>query len=264
VIDVGNGVVLCHPRLGQMEQWRNVPLGRIVEEEFGLPCMIEDSVRAIATSERFIGAGVNFQDFVYVDVGMGIGAAIFINGQIYRGFKGSAGEFGHMTVDEEGPLCCCGSNGCLEALASGARVINSVQAAIQKGVISTIHTKCAGNLSAITLEMIAEAAGQNDSLAYRALSDAATHIGVASADLVNLLNPEAVIFGGAMFRAAPDLLLDHVRRNMRKRAMEKSMNDVFKATSKLSTDAGSHGVARLVSAELVSSLYERCSRTHAV
>jgi predicted NBD/HSP70 family sugar kinase len=257
VIDVGNGVVLSYPRLGQVGQWRNVPLGRIVEEEFRLPCIIEDSVRAVATSEKLTGAGVDFQDFVYVDVGMGVGAAIFINGHIYRGFKGSAGEFGHMTVDEDGPLCCCGSNGCLEAVASGATVINFIQAAIQKGVISMIHAKCAGNLNAITLEMVAESAGQNDSLAYRALSDAAKHIGAASADLVNLLNPEAVIFGGAMFRAAPDLLLDQVRRNIRQRAMEKSVNDVVLAASKLSTGAGALGIARLMSAELVSSLYKR-------
>jgi predicted NBD/HSP70 family sugar kinase len=260
VIDVGDRVVLSYPRIGQVGQWRNVPLGQIVEDEFGLPCIIEDSVRAVAASERVIGAGANFEDFVYVDVGMGVGAAIFINGQIYRGFKGSAGEFGHMTVDESGPLCCCGSNGCLEAMASGATIINSVQAAIQKGVRTTIHVKCSGNLSNITLEMIAEAAGQNDSLAYRTLSDAATHIGAASADLVNLLNPEAIVFGGAMFRAAPDLLLDQVRRNIRKRAMEKSVNDVLLATSKLSTDAGALGMARLMSAELVSSLYEHNNR----
>jgi predicted NBD/HSP70 family sugar kinase len=256
MIDVHNGVILSYPRLGQVEQWRNVPLREIVEREFGLPCLVEDSVRAVATSEKFSGGGANFGDFVYVDVGMGVGAAIFINGQIYRGFNGSAGEFGHMTVDVDGPLCCCGSNGCLEALASGATVIESVRIAIQKGVVSRIHEKCGGDLGGITLEMIAEAAFQNDSLAYRALSEAASHIGAASADLVNLLNPQAIIFGGALFRAAPDLLLDHVRRIIRQRAMEKSVNDVLLATSTLSSDAGAHGMARLISGEIMPSIYQ--------
>lgn len=256
VIDVENGVILSYPRLGQVEQWRNVPLRRIVEREFELPCLLDDSVRAVATSEQSMGAGVSLRDFVYVDVGMGIGAAIFINGQIYRGYNGSAGEFGHMTVDEDGPLCCCGSNGCLEALASGATVIESVQVAIQKGVVSKILEKCHNNLAGVTLEMIAEAASENDSLAYRVLSEAASHIGSACADLVNLLNPQGIIFGGAMFRAAPDLLLEQIRRIVRHRAMEKSVNDASISVSSLLSDAGARGMARLISAELMSSVYE--------
>ena len=136
VIDVRNGRILSYPRLGQMEQWRNVPLKKIIEDEFGVPCLLEDSVRAVATSERCLGCRAVLRDFVYVDVGMGVGASIFIDGQIYRGFNGSAGEFGHMTVDEDGPLCCCGSNGCLEALATCTTIIETVRIAIEKGVAS--------------------------------------------------------------------------------------------------------------------------------
>ena len=91
VIDVHNGVILSYPRLGQVEQWRNIPLRNIAEREFGVPCMLEDSVRGVATSEKFMGRGQSLQDFVYVDVGVGIGASIFINGKIYRGHNGGAG-----------------------------------------------------------------------------------------------------------------------------------------------------------------------------
>jgi predicted NBD/HSP70 family sugar kinase len=114
-------------------------------------CLLDDSVRAIATNEKYAGAGRGLKDFVYVDIGMGIGAAIFIDGQIYRGFNGSAGEFGHMTVDEDGPLCCCGSNGCLEALASCATVIQSVRMAIEKGVASKVIDMVDRDITKITV-----------------------------------------------------------------------------------------------------------------
>jgi predicted NBD/HSP70 family sugar kinase len=257
VIDVHNGVILSYPRLGQVEQWRNIPLRNIAEREFGVPCMLEDSVRGVATSEKFMGRGQSLQDFVYVDVGVGIGASIFINGKIYRGHNGGAGEFGHMTVDENGPLCCCGSNGCLEAMASGSTIIEAARIAIQKGVASKISTKCDGNLGNITLEIISEAAEQNDSLAYRVLSDAATHIGFSCADLVNLLNPQAIVFGGALFRAAPDLLIEQIQRMVRQRAMEKMVNEVSLELSALSGDAGAYGMARLMAAHLIPSVYER-------
>ncbi len=255
VIDVQNGRILSYPRLGQVEQWRNVPLKKIIEEEFGVPCLLEDSVRAVATSERSLGAGQNLKDFVYVDVGMGVGASIFINGQIYRGFNGSAGEFGHMTVDEDGPLCCCGSNGCLEAVATCTTIIETVRVAIAKGVGSKTLELAGADPNAITIEIIAQAAEQNDSLAYRALMEAGSHIGAAAADLVNLLNPQAIIFGGALFRAAPTLLLDQVHRVVRHRAMEKSANDVSLLLSPLESDAGSRGMARLIAADLVGSVY---------
>ena len=255
VIDVENGVILSYPRPGHMEQWKNVPLKAIFEEKFGVPALLDDSVRAIATFEKTFGAGRNFNDFVYVDVGMGVGSAIFINGQIYRGFNGSAGEFGHMTVDEDGPLCCCGSSGCLETVASCATIIESVKVALRKGVTSKIIELAGGDTDQITVENIAAAAESNDSLAYRALHEAAEHIGAACADLVNLLNPEAIVFGGALFRAAPKLVVDEIRRAIRRRALEKPANDVVLLVSPAEGDAGAKGIARLIAATIVQPLF---------
>jgi len=256
VIDVANGLILSYPRPSLMESWRNVPLQKIVEDEFGIPCVLEDSVRAIATTELREGAGAQFDDFVYVEVGIGIGSSIFINGSIYRGCNGSAGEIGHITIDEDGPLCCCGSHGCLEAFASSARVIENVKTALQKGVSSKVLELAGDDASKITIEIIASAAQSGDSLAYRALSEAATHIGTACADLINLLNPQAIIFGGALFRAAPEILLDHMRRLVRHRALEKSVNDVTLLKAETSSDAGALGMARIIAATIVESVYE--------
>lgn len=255
VIDVDHGKILSYPRPGLMESWRNIPLKKIVEEEFNVPCVLEDSVRAIATMERSHGAGAAFNDFVYVDVGVGIGSSIFIHGKMYRGCNGSAGEFGHITIDENGPLCCCGSHGCLEAFSSAARVIETVRSALEKGVSSKVLDLAEDDPSKITIEIIAAAARDGDSLAYRALSEAAAHIGAACADLVNLLNPEAIIFGGALFRAASDMLLDHLKRLVRHRALEKSVNDVTILRAETSSDAGALGMARIMASSIVESVY---------
>ena len=255
VIDVAAGKILSYPRPGLMESWRNVPLQKIVEQEFNIPCVLEDSVRAIAIMERTHGAGAAYNDFVYVDVGIGVGASIFINGSLYRGCNGSAGEFGHITIDEDGPLCCCGSHGCLEALASAARVIENVKAALEKGVSSKVLELAEDDPSKITIEIIATAAQDGDSLAYRALSEAAAHIGAACADLVNLLNPEAIIFGGALFRAAPEILLDHLKRLVRHRALEKSVNDVTLLKAETESDAGALGMARIIAGSIAESVY---------
>jgi len=256
VIDVTKGLVLSFPRPGQMAEWKNVPLRDIVEREFGVPCLLEDSVRAIATAEKYFGLGAGLNDFIYVDVGMGIGAAIFLDGKLYRGPGGSAGEFGHMTVDEHGPLCCCGNYGCLETLASCGAIIQSMKSAIEKGVDSKVRELAQGDLNRISIEMVGQAAMQNDSLSFRVLHEAVSHIAVALADVVNLLNPHVLIFGGALFRSAPELFLEPLNRTIKQRALEKSANEVRLRISTLGSEAGALGAGRLISEIVVERLYQ--------
>ena len=256
VIDVTKGLVLSFPRPGQMAEWKNVPLRDILEREFGVPCLLEDSVRAIATAEKHFGLGAGLDDFIYVDVGMGIGAAIFIGGNLYRGPGGSAGEFGHMTVDEHGQLCCCGNYGCLETVASCASIIQSVKSALEKGVDSKVRELAQGDLNGISIEMIGQAAMQNDSLSFRVLHEAVSHIAIALADVVNLLNPHVLIFGGALFRSAPELFLEPLRRTIKQRALEKSANEVQLKISTLGSEAGALGAGRLISEIVVERLYQ--------
>jgi len=254
IVDSASGTVLSFPRPGQMAEWKNVPLQKMLEREFGLPCSLEDSVWAIALAERFFGIGPSCDNFVYIDVGMGIGAGIFLDANLYTGHGGGAGEFGHMTVEENGPLCCCGNNGCLEIMASCAAIIHAARSAIEQGVDSKIQEMVSGDLDRISVEIIADAARQNDSLAFRILHDAVSHIGVALADLVNLLNPGIVVFGGALFRAAPDMV-DPLRTIIKQRALERSANQVQLRVSQLRSDAGALGAARAISDKVLESLY---------
>ena len=255
VIDSQNGLVLSYPRPGQMAEWRNIPLQSIFEKEFQVPCLLEDSVRTIAIAEQSFGLGKDLDDFIYIDVGMGIGAAIFFDGRLYRGAGGKAGEFGHITVDQDGPLCSCGNNGCLEAVASCAAIIEAVQTAINRGVDSKVRSLSGGDMDQVSIELIAQAGTENDSLAFRVLHEAASYIANGLADLVNLLNPKLILFGGALFRATPSLLSDPIRTIIKQRSLEKSSNDVRLQVSPLGSEAGALGASRLIAEKTLESLY---------
>src|SRR5262249_48196551 len=153
-----------------------------------------------------------------------------------------------------GPLCCCGNNGCLEIMASCVAIIRAARSAIEKGVDSKIQEMVSGDLDRVSVEIIADASRQDDSLAFRILHDAVSHIGVALADLVNLLNPGIVVFGGALFRAAPDLV-EPLRTIIKQRALERSANQVQLRVSQLGSDAGALGAARAMSNKVIESLY---------
>jgi predicted NBD/HSP70 family sugar kinase len=254
VVDSSRGLVLSFPRPGQMAEWKNVALRDIVEQRYKVPCVVEDSVRMAAVAEKQVGMATELSDFVYIRIGMGIGACIFIDGEPYRGAGGSAGEFGHMTVDEDGPLCFCGNNGCLSALASGNAIIQAVTSALQKGVQSRIQEMADNDLGRIHIEMILQAATENDSLAFRVLNDAAVHIGVALADVINLLNPAVIIFSGPLFQTEQQLMLDSIHRVIRQRALEKSANEIKLIVSSLGSDAPALGAARFAASRSIANL----------
>jgi glucokinase-like ROK family protein len=255
VIDSDAGLVLSYPRPGQMAEWKNIPLRQIFQDEFRVPCVLEDGVRTATTAEKCFGLGRDLNNFLYIDVGMGIGAGIFLDGKLYRGAGGSAGEFGHITVDENGPLCSCGNNGCLETVASCAAIIQGVKTAIEQGIDSKIRDLADGDLDRISIELIARAAAENDSLAFRVLQKAASYIAIGLADLVNLLNPRVMIFGGALFRAAPELLSEPLRRIIKQRSLEKSANELQLHVSPLAGEAGALGASRLMAEKILDDLY---------
>jgi glucokinase-like ROK family protein len=262
VIDTQRGMVLCFPRPGQMSQWRNVPLRDLLEKEFRVPSVLDDSARMMAIAEKHFGLGQEMSDFLFIEVGMGIGAAIFIDGRLYRGAGGGAGEFGHMTVDENGPLCSCGNTGCLEAMASCAAIIRGVKDGIQQGVNSKVTELVGGELDRISVEAIVRAAKENDTLSFRVLHEAISRIGVVLADVINLLNPRSVVFAGPLFRHGGDFLLDQIRDVIRRRALEKSATEATLLISSLGSEAAAIGAARFVSEQILEQLYQEKVSLH--
>lgn len=251
VIDRATGSVIFWP---EVQGWRDIPLKQIFESEYGLLTIVEDSVRTWAMAEQMFGQGKGHSNFVCIDIGMGIGAAIFVDGHPYIGASGLAGELGHTTIDENGDLCSCGNRGCLEVLASGAAMINRVRSALEKGVGSVLGEDKTSPLENLSLEGIAAAARAHDRLCELVLREAGTHLGTALASLVNLLNPEKIILGGAVSRAAKDLMLEPLMAALKARAFQQSVARMDVAVSQLSDNATAAGAALAVAERMLEGL----------
>lgn len=219
--------------------WRNVPLRKILEKEFSLPVSLEGGSRAKALAESWLGTGKGIEHLISVDLEVGIGCGIISHGRLIRGSSEFSGELGHTHVIEDGPLCKCGSYGCLDAIASESAIIAHVQEAINRGTTSLANKKD------IDIKTIFEAGKKGDKLCRNVLARAGHYLGVGIANLVNLLNPEMIIFGGHMVEAQ-DLLLKPVERAIKTQALEVSCQSLKIEISKLGDTAGVLGGAILV------------------
>lgn len=251
VIEPGTGTLLFWPKV---TGWRDVPLKTIFETEHGLPTIVEDSARSMAVAERAFGQGKGLANFVHVMVGSGIGATLFVNGELYTGCSGLAGELGHTTIDEDGELCSCGNRGCLEVYASGWAIVHRVRTALANGVTSTLGRQFETRPEELSVEMIVAAARGGDRLSSTVLSEAGTHLGTALADIVNLLNPEKIILGGAVSRAGGELLLNPLLYFLKARAFQRSVSATKVVISQLNDQASGLGVVVMLAQELVRKL----------
>lgn len=225
--------------------WENTPLRDLIEKEFKIPTFIDDSARVMALAEHWRGAAQNVENFIFVNVGVGIGSGVFIDGKIYRGSRGVASELGHITVEENGPTCNCGSNGCLETMASGRAIEREARRALQEGSMSLIGKLTGGDLSKVTAETVVEAAKRRDKLALNIVEKAGVYLGIGIANAINLFNPELVVIGAGVSRAG-NLILDPVKRTVRARALHLSAMLAEIKISTLDDDAGIIGGAILV------------------
>ncbi len=187
LVDGEAGICRYSPFFG----WRDVPIAEPIAAHFGLPVYLENDVNTLTIAEQWFGYGHGVDHFVVVTVGRGVGAGIVANGQFYRGTLGGAGEVGHITLQQGGPLCDCGKRGCLEALASDPAIVREARAAIGRGEPTAL-----AQVEPLTLEAVLAAAEAGDGLAQRLLADAGRWLGIGIAALVNILNPELIIVGG--------------------------------------------------------------------
>jgi predicted NBD/HSP70 family sugar kinase/biotin operon repressor len=190
--------------------WVGLRIASEMKERLGLPVEMENDANLGALAEMTWGAGRDCSNFAYIKAATGIGAGIVIDGKLLRGATGTAGEIGHTTLDESGPLCYCGNRGCLETVASGPAIVQLV------GSI---------NGETLTLSRIVELASSGDPRCRRAIYDAGREIGVAVAGLCNLINPERVIVGGLLCRTG-DVLLQPLRESIRRHAVHAAAQSV--------------------------------------
>lgn len=212
-----------------MPGWDHYPIRAKLEEMWGCPVTLNNDAELGALGEWAYGAGRGEKNIAYIKVGSGVGAGLILNQQIYGGTTGAAGEIGHLTIDENGPLCSCGNHGCLEAFAGGHAIARQGQLLAKSGK-RTLLTDLP--IEKITALDVAEAARRGDLYAQEILSRAGSHIGIAIAGLINLFNPGVVIIGGGVSQVG-DILTVPIRQAVRERAMRASEQSVRITTGML-------------------------------
>ena len=240
-IDYKNGIVRLAPNI---PGWVNIPIAKIIEDEFKIPTRIDNDVHCAALGELNFGAGKGCENFICMTVGTGIGSGIVINGKLVRGASNAAGELGHIKLQmHEGPLCGCGDHGCLEAFASGPSIVAMAEEYILGGKSTKFRELASGG--EITPFIVAEAAKQGDPVARRIFARIGEYIGFGLSSVVNLLNPEKIIIGGGVADAG-DILLDPIKETIKKRAMVVAGSAVEIVPAKLGNTAGVIGASLLI------------------
>jgi len=238
-IDFDKGLVTLSANL---PGWYDIPLRDMIKEKYRVNTFLINDASAAALGEHRFGAGKGVNNLIYLTVSTGIGGGIIINGKLYSGPCGSAGEIGHMTIDVNGPRCRCGNIGCLEMLVSGTAVAREAIKRIRQGERSSLTEIVEGKIESITAEKVEVAAQGGDSLALEVILKAANYLGVGMVNLVNIFNPEMIIVGGGMAKMG-NLLLDPAKQVVRERAFQLPAQAVRIVPAQLGDDAGVLGAA---------------------
>ncbi len=223
----------------------NVAFADRMTERLGLPVTIDNDANLAALAEHRAGAARGATEVVLLTLGTGIGGGLILNGQLYRGSVGAAGELGHMVVDLDGPRCYgeCPSRGCIEALASGTALAAEANLAARRDPSSGLGRALADGQE-LAGPLVTELAHDGDSAAMEVLRLIGSRLGVAIASLVNIFNPQVVVIGGGVIGAG-ELLLGPARDEVAARALPPSRDDVRIVAAHFGVEAGMIGAAVL-------------------
>jgi glucokinase len=213
-LDAKTGVLL---RPFHLPGWIDIPITSLAEAEFGVPAVLANDASTAALAEFRHGAGKGLNTVMYLTISTGVGGGMVIDGQLYRGAAGNGGELGHITVKPGGRACSCGRRGCLEAYCSGNSIGRRGREAQAAAAAAGVETRLAG-LGNVTAADVAHAAAAGDSVAQAVWDETTDLLGQAVTDLVNVLEPDAVILGGGVTRSGA-MLLDPVRRTVKHTGM---------------------------------------------
>lgn len=208
-IDAERGVVRFAPNL---HNWENVPLAKLLGEALKVPAFIENDVNLGTLGEHVLGAGQGVRNLVGIFVGTGIGGGLILDGKLWSGWRGGAGEVGHTVVLAEGPVCGCGSRGCAEALASRTAIERDIWAGIKAGrpsIVPELMRK--DDRQRLTSGVLAEAYDKGDALVREVIGRAQFYLGILVANVVNIIDPEMVIIGGGVAEALGKAYIEPIR-----------------------------------------------------
>jgi predicted NBD/HSP70 family sugar kinase len=221
---VGIGVAVPSPidpaapdRLPQliMPDWEGYDLLAELRRVFPVPVLVDNDANLGALAEQWWGVGRDGADMAYLKVATGVGAGLVINGRIARGFTGAAGEIGHTSIDPTGPMCICGRSGCLNVMVGGEALVRDTKSRLAAHPTSMLHAR------PVTIEALIQASAARDPLAREVMRRAGESLGLAIANLVNLLNPKRVVLGGGVLRVQHHLL-DPIRESVARHSLRTS------------------------------------------
>ncbi|MDX8045129.1 ROK family transcriptional regulator [Gracilibacillus sp. S3-1-1] len=243
VVDAETGMSIFAPNLNL----RNLPIKEYLENAFHLEVKVENDAKLLALGEAWFNNQMTNKSMIAVNVGRGIGAGIVINGQLYSGEHGIAGEIGHMMIDLHGEKCTCGNNGCLQTIASGPAIAERMVELLEEGNPSSL----ASYQEPVTAEMIHKEATKGDRLAKEVLNETGTYLGIALTNLIHVFNPSAIIIGGGVAKAEA-FILQPIKETIR----SKAISEQAKNTPVLLASLGEYGSSLGAVALILSDIFE--------
>jgi glucokinase len=244
-LDPKTGVVLDPPNL---PCWRNFPLAEKISAKYRVPVKVDNDANAAGLAETRWGAAHGYRYVFYATIGTGIGSGIVFDGAIYYGKTGAAAEGGHVSIDYKGPVCNCGKRGCIEVLASGTAIGARARAKLvsEPSRKSAILDLANGHLSSVTSEKVAQAYAQGDVLAREVLSETVDLIIPWLGNIVDLLDPDVLVFGGGA-AAMLKPFFDDILRGLPRWCVNPRANEIPLLMAHYGADAGIAGGAALCS-----------------
>jgi glucokinase-like ROK family protein len=246
-VDYAHGVPVSPP---VMPGWDRFPLASVLHREFTCPVFVDNDVNVMALAERDKGAASEERDFIFIKAGTGIGSGLVVDGRIYRGAKGAAGDIGHIGAGEDNTLCHCGNRGCLEAVAGGRALVNRAAEAARSGASRFLAKRFAEG-EAITPELIGLGAATGDEECLRIIITAGKTLGDVLAKLVNFFNPSLIVVGGGLSNLG-ERYAASIRESIYRRSTPLATADLVIKRSTLGETAGVIGSAILVLDEIFS------------
>ncbi len=241
VLDVERGLVIASPNF---PDWNGFPLRDRLQEACGRPVVIENDANAAALGEQWLGSARDARSFLFITVGTGIGGGLVLDGKLWRGEGGRAGEFGHLKVAPDGRPCGCGSRGCLEQYANAAALERYALEALEQAKAGPLRALAMDRPDAIDPDAIAQAAREGDATARSVYRQFAVYLSMGIADVVNLLDLRCYIIGGGISEAF-DLFAPWLREEVAARIYGVSIDEIEIRKAACGNDAGGLGSAYL-------------------
>jgi glucokinase-like ROK family protein len=231
LVNVQKGELLFAPNLG----WQNVPLRLMWNQRFHLPLYVENEANLGALGEYYFGVGRDVDNFIYLSSGVGLGGGVIINGKLFTGGRGFAGEIGHIQRDPQGELCGCGRRGCWETQVGPRAVLQRVRRAIEADSGDTFKY-VDGDLKNLTFNQVVDCALHGNPLCRSALEEVGKDLGTGIADLANIFNPQMVVIGGA-FSYAREVILPVLENTISSEALTAVKDELSVKFSEHGADA---------------------------